>query len=323
MGFFSFPAEKYSRRECPPKPDFCRIGQCVSGQYVCEQWFQCKDGDTCLNGAHCQTNGNSTKCINCDGNRFTGPRCNQCVQLHCEHGGHCVYANSVEHTPSHTLIMPLPSAISSTSSSNIGKNADKTWSFGNDSIAMCVCPSGHHGSRCEQSLCDGHCVNGTCRLQNGQPVCSCRPGYEGSRCEQRQCPFLCLNGGRCVRTDDRFLCLCPAGYAGSHCEVDRCSCLNGGRCTFTSSQRLQLYCSCPDHLNGTRCENLTATSCDQVNCRNGGKCKLIGSNRKTPVCDCPTEWKGLLCENPAQDLCENHCANEAICILSDGHAICL
>lgn len=305
-----------AKHRCPERPTFCRFGHCALDKFECDRWMGCEDDDTCLNGAQCQKEPKDGKvrCDHCDLRRFNGSRCEQCVDLHCENGGHCVYAEfDSETTAASAALFSISGNHSITSRS---------------SRSLCVCPAGYSGARCERSACDGFCQHGMCRLQSGQPMCTCRAGFDGNRCQVRQCPLLCVNDGRCVRLDGRPICLCPAGYSGSHCQLDLCNCSNGGRCVISSNSSVSSssiarpVCVCPPHLKGPHCESLTTKSCRDVKCENGGLC-IPGTGNLSAICHCLDRWTGPLCERSAHDQCEHYCFNQGICVFVTGKPNCL
>jgi hypothetical protein len=90
------------------------------------------------------------------------------------------------------------------------------------STAICRCPQGYSGERCEVSACHNYCLNdGTCKINHsGLPMCVCLHGTNGSRCEQHVCNSYCLNGGMCtVDSRGQPSCKCKGYFNGIRCEI--------------------------------------------------------------------------------------------------------
>jgi len=90
------------------------------------------------------------------------------------------------------------------------------------SRAICRCPQGYNGERCEVSACHNYCLNdGTCKVNHsGLPVCICIHGTNGPRCEQHVCNNYCLNGGTCtVDSRGQPSCKCKGYFNGIRCEI--------------------------------------------------------------------------------------------------------
>lgn len=65
-------------------------------------------------------------------------------------------------------------------------------------------------------LCSGlNCQNGgTCVAQDNEAICNCPIGYYGSRCENKVNYCIqgaCYNGGTCVSGATSYTCTCPSG----------------------------------------------------------------------------------------------------------------
>lgn len=106
--------------------------------------------------------------------------------------------------------------------------------------AICHCPRGYGGERCEVSLCHNYCLNdGICKIDhNGLPVCICVHGTNGSRCEQHVCNSYCFNSGICeVDNRGQPTCKCRGNFSGIRCEVPDA----GYMCQSHCQQRGQLY----------------------------------------------------------------------------------
>lgn len=69
------------------------------------------------------------------------------------------------------------------------------------------------------------CTNGgTCRLDVAAAVCDCPSGFSGARCEvnNNDCPAdACEPGGTCVDGVNSWSCSCPPGLTGDRCEIDQ------------------------------------------------------------------------------------------------------
>lgn len=90
------------------------------------------------------------------------------------------------------------------------------------STAICQCPQGYSGERCEVSACYNYCLHdGTCKINHsGLPTCVCLHGTNGLRCERRICSNYCMNGGICqVDTTGQPSCKCRGNFSGIRCEV--------------------------------------------------------------------------------------------------------
>ncbi|XP_046397865.1 protein cueball [Ischnura elegans] len=90
----------------------------------------------------------------------------------------------------------------------------------------CKCFPGYWGSRCEKSLCENYCINGSCSVEEvpgggaWQPKCSCPVGVTGLRCERDLCAGYCLNNGHCwVGEDGQPKCTCQSNGKGKRCEL--------------------------------------------------------------------------------------------------------
>uniref|UniRef100_A0A2A4IWI0 Protein cueball n=1 Tax=Heliothis virescens TaxID=7102 RepID=A0A2A4IWI0_HELVI len=85
----------------------------------------------------------------------------------------------------------------------------------------CSCAPGYIGERCDVSVCQNYCIQGTCSVsEEGEPSCGCESGYSGARCDINMCFNYCLNNGVCYFTEDNQpLCECSETYRGSRCEA--------------------------------------------------------------------------------------------------------
>ncbi|XP_047027192.1 protein cueball-like [Helicoverpa zea] len=85
----------------------------------------------------------------------------------------------------------------------------------------CTCAPGYIGERCDVSVCQNYCIQGTCSVSDeGEPSCGCESGYSGARCDINMCFNYCLNNGVCYFTEENEpLCQCSGNYRGSRCEA--------------------------------------------------------------------------------------------------------
>ncbi|XP_063894477.1 protein cueball-like [Helicoverpa armigera] len=118
----------------------------------------------------------------------------------------------------------------------------------------CTCAPGYIGERCETSVCQNYCIQGTCSVSDeGEPSCRCESGYSGARCDFNMCSNYCLNNGVCYFTEENEpLCQCSGNYSGSRCEAIKtntvCSTLSSGYINITNPK--------PAHNNFTIAEVL-------------------------------------------------------------------
>jgi len=90
------------------------------------------------------------------------------------------------------------------------------------STAICQCPQGYSGERCEVFACHNYCLNdGTCKVNHsGLPMCICLQGTNGQRCEQLVCNSYCLNSGMCIMdSKGQPSCKCKGYFNGIRCEI--------------------------------------------------------------------------------------------------------
>ncbi|XP_049772871.1 neurogenic locus notch homolog protein 1-like [Schistocerca cancellata] len=180
-------------------------------------------------------------------------------------------------------------------------------------VYYCACSSPYYGERCEEKV---H------RRSLHLPA-----EINGTR-SPLKAAIKCQNGGTCVTnvTSGETIpyCICAAPFYGEECEFSalisnyrskRSSklpcppekddyCLNGGTCYMTETQ--EIFCDCPPHLTGYRCEfnfrirggRLPCPEDLDVNfCQNGGTCYMergIGSPRVH--CICTPHYSGKRCE---------------------------
>ncbi|KAJ8705643.1 hypothetical protein PYW08_012689 [Mythimna loreyi] len=87
--------------------------------------------------------------------------------------------------------------------------------------SICKCTARYTGVRCEASVCDNYCLQGSCSFtEDGLPECRCNAGYSGERCELNVCNGYCLNNGTCsLNEEDEPMCECVGAYEGHRCEV--------------------------------------------------------------------------------------------------------
>lgn len=229
----------------------------------------------CLNDGICSVDSAGNAECACPRD-FSGLRCQHCPEFNCENGGTCVEVNSQNR--------------SSTSLSHV-----------------CQCELGFSGIRCDISVCDKFCRNGSCTIVNGTPWCTCHPGYKGHQCDEETCSNYCLNQGTCKRLNggNRMLCLCPVGYRGRRCEKNVCSCKNGGTCLVEGDRR---RCACQPSFMGTHCEIFVGSSCADMPCQNAARCELDEVTLR-PVCHCTAGYGGQFCERKqsAFDRCADYC----------------
>ncbi|KAJ8705640.1 hypothetical protein PYW08_012686 [Mythimna loreyi] len=87
--------------------------------------------------------------------------------------------------------------------------------------SICKCTAGYTGVRCDASVCDNYCLQGSCNFtDDGLPECRCNAGYSGERCELNVCNGYCLNNGTCsLNEEDEPVCECIGEYEGGRCEL--------------------------------------------------------------------------------------------------------
>ncbi|XP_068223129.1 low-density lipoprotein receptor-related protein 1 isoform X3 [Palaemon carinicauda] len=268
----------------PPKKGFCRCPPGYSGpkceESVCHGY--------CVHG-ECKLQKAAPIC-KCDGG-WSGPKCDvsicpdggtqcytSCDSLSCENNGTCVIASG-------------------------------------SSKPFCKCPAGYHGIRCESTECERFCINGNCKLEDGEPVCSCPLGFSGNQCQIYTCKSFC-HRGTCQPTVDGPLCECEAGYTGQQCteplsEMDLCSpnpCENEGDCVILKGKR---YCKCTDTFVGDLCQQTIEAEgnpCNTIVCLNSGICQV---RQGLAECVCDSNWEGKNCSLSSR--CKQWCFNDGIC----------
>lgn len=196
-----------------------------------------------------------------------------------------------------------------------------------DSAAVCVCPPGYSGARCEVDIDDcarNPCFNGgTCTDGVNSFTCACAPGFSGTQCERNvdDCTATaCSNGGVCLDGVNDFTCLCPVGFAGETCAVnaDDCDpnpCFNGGTCTDAAGG---FTCACATGFSGAQCQ-IDADDCASSPCANAGQC-IDGANRFT--CVCAAGFSGATCATNLDDCNPNPCFNGGACVDGDDRYTC-
>lgn len=83
-----------------------------------------------------------------------------------------------------------------------------------------VPPGGEPVDLCQLLACTN---GGTCRLDATAAVCDCPSGFSGVRCEVNidDCsPEVCQNGGTCIDGVNTYRCVCAPGFGGEGCEID-------------------------------------------------------------------------------------------------------
>ncbi|VDK88191.1 unnamed protein product [Onchocerca ochengi] len=109
--------------------------------------------------------------------------------------------------------------------------------------AICICPEGFLGSKCEINLCANvRCINGgICRANGNIPRCQCQPGTTGTFCEEVICNPRCEQGGTCELEGNITVCRCPKGTFGVNCNIiDPCSSNNEICRKYDNDARCQL-----------------------------------------------------------------------------------
>lgn len=169
--------------------------------------------------------------------------------------------------------------------------------------AICLCPPGMTGSRCDQIISSLFCSSSPCR-NNGTcigNICICPNNTRGSTCNETvtPCPtssrptLVCMNGGTCV---PGYGCFCQPSFTGEDCSTpifDSCTvttCLNGGTCVQLFNGTL--ICICPPGYTGSRCGIFTSL-CVPNPCQSNGTCIPSGTNGY--ICICPPNLTGPQC----------------------------
>lgn len=260
--------------------------------------------ERCHNGATCTVRNNTVVQCQCAAG-YTGPNCQNCLDLECQNGGVC------------------------------------KWNVTASAASRCDCAPGYTGARCEDAICDGYCNgNGLCRIQLVGPVCECNRGFWGKQCQSDTCRDFCENGGRCTNDNARMRCECPEQYRGDRCQVpvckeglceadgvpetttttmptgaaaaaepcDRLQCLNGGTCHVLRDRRP--VCNCTAEFYGENCARevgkVAGGACTMELCRNGGICvRRMEEGRMRTRCECAGDWVGDRCDGVPR--CEGEC----------------
>ncbi|CAH1795938.1 unnamed protein product [Owenia fusiformis] len=149
--------------------------------------------------------------------------------------------------------------------------------------AICDCPKGFTGSRCETLACDPECKNGRCVLpiSSGhlfgedfgvpsipKPSCNCYKSWSGAACDEKlnetKCPLTCENGGLCEVIN------VSVGHSTIYTNQDayQCKCFN-------------------DSYVGDLCEDFC-----NITCGPNGHCEVLGG---VSWCICKTNWSGESC----------------------------
>jgi len=139
----------------------------------------------------------------------------------------------------------------------------------------------------EKAASLNYCLNSGVLLTEGNStaLCQCPQGYSGERCEVSACHNYCLNNGTCkINDSDLPVCICLHGTNGTQCEQHVCNsyCLNGGMCTVDS--RGQPACKCKGHFNGIRCEMLNTEQLCQSYCKQLGQGFVPVDGADTSMC---------------------------------------
>ncbi|XP_010714209.1 neurogenic locus notch homolog protein 2 [Meleagris gallopavo] len=180
----------------------------------------------------------------------------------------------------------------------------------------CVCRSAFTGRHCESviDVCPRKpCQNGgTCAVASNMPdgfICQCPPGYSGAKCEfssHSTCGQVkCKKGEQCIQTSSGPRCYCPRLAVGEECQTNTgCAsapCQNGGSC-HPRSQPPYYYCQCPDHAQGSQCEQLIHPSQEPLGCLDS----QCAEKARDSYCDedCNThacQWDGGDCSLTMED----------------------
>ncbi|XP_049592179.1 protein eyes shut homolog [Syngnathus scovelli] len=275
------------------------------GEYCQQEIVQCLS-QPCKNNATC-TGVNGYKCICAPG--WTGVECseevNECESGPCLNGARCQEA----HVPG-DFSCTCPPFLSGPLCNQPYDPCDllhnpclhnSTCLTRSDGTAVCTCPAGFEGSRCETDTnecssnpCQDH---GDCVDQVNGYRCVCKMGFSGLHCEQdiNRCSSRpCLNGGTCQDLLNKFHCSCPSGYFGTLCDLsgNECQvspCLQGGTCINKPGG---FECVCHHGYSGAWCE-VNIDECISKLCQNGGRC-IDEADRYH--CVCPNGFFGPDCE---------------------------
>jgi hypothetical protein len=249
---------------------------------------------------------------------FTGPRCDQCPDMHCG-AGYCTRAPPETPGESDQLMCRCPplGALASSCDNNI-----------KPPLPPAAADSGCAGFECHH--------NGTCRLDpaSGQPECVCTDAmYSGRQCEWDKCKTVyCRNGGFGHRDAGRCVCACRKGFTGDKCEnrlsdyinCDGVGCENGGLCKTINGRKL---CACPPDFAGASCGTRLvgdqSRPCKEMVCENGGICQAVLLNKAAAAmpryigkCVCDNRYSGEYCQYANK--CYKHCLNGGTCIAGSG-----
>ncbi|WKX91989.1 hypothetical protein Q1695_010207 [Nippostrongylus brasiliensis] len=361
--------------DCPPDP--CRAhncgshGECVPDNHTdlgyscrCEPgWVgeECRSPITCIstedvylceNGGTCDTNSTSPTC-HCL-TRFTGPTCNQsvdlCAGVQCLNGGSCLPTETGHfcYCASRFTGPYCEVEIDLCAEQNPCQQGNCLQETGH---LRCNCSAGWSGEFCDVQLdlcqVSDPCVNGNCRGElPGFQFCDCNLDYRGNTCSENvtYCDFRpCFNNGTCVeKFSSGYSCRCGEGFTGANCEtvIDLCAdwpCENGGTCVVADHRPnpcddvicmnggtcyvhdKQAFCQCFADFTGLRCES-RVDLCTSFTCENGGTCKIRDHSAK---CDCIVGYGGVHCEKELTE-CEDFpeplpCLNGGTCRVTADH----
>uniref|UniRef100_A0A0N4ZHL7 Delta-like protein n=1 Tax=Parastrongyloides trichosuri TaxID=131310 RepID=A0A0N4ZHL7_PARTI len=295
----------FTGKRCEEKVDICETNPCYHGSCVdslfsrkciCEPGWggeacdfninecennPCKNNGTCIdviNGFECQ-------CLASYYGSVCQYRTNYCALESCQNGGICINNN--------------------------------------DSFE-CDCPEGFEGKKCEIDVDEcrtSKCYpQGTLKCKDGinKYECICKKGFVGKYCNEKvdECSKNpCYNNGICSINENGINCKCQRGWKGEFCqeEINMCTllsnpCNNNGICIPLPNE--SYYCSCPDGVSGTNCDNLP-NLCLGEPCLNGGTCISHGTYSE---CHCLPSFTGPGCQYKIDVCSDDFCKNDGECI---------
>lgn len=174
------------------------------------------------------------------------------------------------------------------------------------------------------------CLNGgSCINELGRALCDCPAGFGGKRCEVRMqsgcLPNPCQHGGVCAIAGDdgASTCICAEGYTGPWCEVDIDDCAASpcvhGVCTDLVGA---FTCTCDDWYSGALCD-VTLPQPTPVDCVLGdwsewGGCSSCTDGQRTRIRSVatPPQGTGAACAGELYEVEE--CAAQSDACVVDG-----